>query len=104
MNSFLKASANAQFVHNNNIIDETSMKAIYDGEDLNIITENNNNMVYIKLNNQEILDLLAIPANPLDLFCCRSAGKHPCRKTNGEWTGRHIVGKNSGLQSYQKHE
>ena len=67
MNSFLKASANAQLVHNNNIIDETSMKAIYDGEDLNIITENNDNMVYIKLNNQEILDLLAIPANPLDL-------------------------------------
>tara|TARA_Y100000768_G_scaffold369740_1_gene334918 strand:- start:582 stop:884 length:303 start_codon:yes stop_codon:yes gene_type:complete len=68
MNSFLKASVNTQLIDNNNIIDEKSINALYDGENLNISsTDNNENLFYIKLNNDEIMKLLAIPANPLDL-------------------------------------
>jgi hypothetical protein len=68
MNSFLKASVNTQLINNNNIIDEKSINALYDGKNLNISsTDNNENLFYIKLNNDEIMKLLAIPANPLNL-------------------------------------
>lgn len=68
MNSFFKASVNTQLIDNNNIIDEKTINALYDGKNLNISsTDNNENLFYIKLNNDEIMKLLAIPANPLNL-------------------------------------
>ena len=63
MNTILQASADMQLINNNNIIQDTSIKAIYDGDDLNISALNNDNIVYVRLNNDEIMKLLSIPAN-----------------------------------------
>ena len=67
MNSFLKASTDFQLIHNNKVIDESSIDAVYDGKDLNIATNSNENIMYMQLNNDEIMSLLAIPASHLDL-------------------------------------
>ena len=67
MNSFLKTSADIQLIHNNKIIDESSIDAIYDGKDLNIAANSNENVMYMQLNNDEIMRLLAMPASHLDL-------------------------------------
>ena len=49
------------------IIDESSIDAIYDGKDLNIAANSNENIMYMQLNNDEIMSLLAMPASHLDL-------------------------------------
>lgn len=67
MNSFLKTSADIQLIHNNKIIDESSIDAIYDGKDLSIAANSNENIMYMQLNNDEIMSLLAMPASHLDL-------------------------------------
>lgn len=67
MNSFLKTSADIQLIHNNKIMDESSIDAIYDGKDLSIAANSNENIMYMQLNNDEIMNLLAIPASHLDL-------------------------------------
>jgi hypothetical protein len=67
MNSFLKASTDFQLIHNNKVIDESSIDAVYDGKDLNIAANSNENIMYMQLNNADIMSLLAIPASHLDL-------------------------------------
>ena len=67
MNSTIKASAKAQLIHNDKIINQTNINANYNGADLNITGSNNDNLVYVSLNNDEIMKLLAIPANPISL-------------------------------------
>jgi len=67
MNSFLKTSADIQLIHNDKIIDESSIHALYDGKDLNIAANANENIMYMQLNNDEIMSLLAMPASHLDL-------------------------------------
>ena len=67
MNSFLKTSADIQLIHNDKIIDESSIDAVYDGKDLNIAANSNENIMYMQLNNDEIMSLLAMPASHLDL-------------------------------------
>ena len=67
MNSFLKTSADIQLIHNDKIIDESSIDAVYDGKDLNIAANSNENIMYMQLNNVEIMSLLAMPASHLDL-------------------------------------
>jgi len=67
MNSFLKTSADIQLIHNDKIIDKSSIDAVYDGKDLNIAANSNENIMYMQLNNDEIMSLLAMPASHLDL-------------------------------------
>ena len=67
MSSTIKASAKAQLIHNNQIINQTNINANYDGEELNFTGSNNDNLIYVSLNNEEIMKLLAIPANPMPL-------------------------------------
>ena len=47
---------------NGNIVDNTKWNMIYDGNDLDLEAKRNGESIYMKLNNDELLKLLEIPA------------------------------------------
>ena len=65
-NSFLYSSGSKKTVINNNTIEDLAYKAHYNGNEGEMIFRNNNNAYYIKVNNDDIQDIL---------------GKHPDDKS-----------------------
>jgi hypothetical protein len=65
-NSFLYSSGSKKTVINNNTIEDLAYKAHYNGSEGEMIFRNNNNAYYIKVNNDDIQDIL---------------GKHPDDKS-----------------------
>ena len=57
-NSFLFSSGSKKTVINNNIIEDLAYKAQYDGNEGEIIFRNNNDAYYIKVDNDDIQDIL----------------------------------------------
>ena len=57
-NSFLFSSGSKKTVINNNIIEDLAYKAQYDGNEGEIIFRNNNDAYYIKVDNDDIRDIL----------------------------------------------
>ena len=49
------------------VVKHTNIDANYDGEKLNITGSDNNNLIYVSLDNNEIMKLLATPANSTPL-------------------------------------
>ena len=67
MSPTIKASANAKLIHNDRVVKHTNIQANYDGKELNLTGSDNNNLVYVSLNNDEIMKLIATPANSMPL-------------------------------------
>ena len=57
-NSFLFSSGSKKTVINNNIIEDLAYKAQYDGNEGEIIFRNNDDAYYIKVDNDDIQDIL----------------------------------------------
>jgi hypothetical protein len=47
---------------NGNVVDNTKWKMVYDGDELDLEAKRNNEAVYMKLNNDDIMKLLEVPS------------------------------------------
>ena len=63
MSSEIQGMVSYKVVNNNKVTDIGSYYGKYDGNNLDIIGRDLNNMVYARLNNKEIMDLLSIPSS-----------------------------------------
>jgi len=60
--SYIQNKGQYQTSVNGNIVDNTKWNMIYDGNDLDLEAKRNDEAIYMKLNNNELLKLLEIPA------------------------------------------
>ena len=60
--SYIQNKGQYQTSVNGNIVDNTKWNMIYDGNDLDLEAKRNDEAIYMKLNNDELLKLLEIPA------------------------------------------
>jgi membrane-bound lytic murein transglycosylase MltF len=67
MSSFLHTSGTFKSVINDTIIDDINWNAQYDGVNLDVIANNKNNQVFLKLDNNDIEELLNLQAHPQSL-------------------------------------
>ena len=62
MESYIQNKGQYQTSVNGNIIDNTHWNMAYDGNELDLEAERNDEAIYMKLNNDDILKLLEVPA------------------------------------------
>lgn len=62
MESYIQNKGQYQTRVNGNIIDNTHWNMAYDGNELDLEAERNDEAIYMKLNNDDILKLLEVPA------------------------------------------
>lgn len=62
METYIQNKGQYQTSVNGNIIDNTHWKMAYDGNELDLEAERNDEAIYMKLNNDDILKLLEVPA------------------------------------------
>jgi hypothetical protein len=62
MESYIQNKGQYQTSVNGNIIDNTRWNMAYDGNELDLEAERNDEAIYMKLNNDDILKLLEVPA------------------------------------------
>jgi hypothetical protein len=60
--NFIQNKGQYQTSVNGNIIDNTQWNMVYDGNELDLEANRNNESIYINLNNDDIMKLLAVPA------------------------------------------
>jgi hypothetical protein len=60
--NFIQNKGQYQTSVNGNIIDNTQWNMVYDGNELDLEANRNNETIYINLNNDDIMKLLAVPA------------------------------------------
>jgi len=63
MTTIVRAAAATEVTHNNKVIDVKGMTAKYDGVNLDLSGFDNNEMFYARLDNDDVRQLLATPAN-----------------------------------------
>lgn len=63
MATIVRAAAATEVTHNNEVIDVKGMTAKYDGVNLDLSGFDNNEMFYARLDNDDVRQLLATPAN-----------------------------------------
>ena len=63
MATIVRAAAATEVTHNNRVIDVKGMSARYDGENLDLSGFDNNEMFYARLDNEDVLKLMATPAS-----------------------------------------
>jgi hypothetical protein len=63
MATIVRAAAATEVTHNNKVIDVKGMTAKYDGVNLDLSGFDNNEMFYARLDNDDVRQLLATPAN-----------------------------------------
>ena len=62
MDTYIQNKGQYQTSVNGNIIDNTQWNMAYDGNELDLEAERNDEAIYMKLNNDDILKLLEVPA------------------------------------------
>ena len=63
----IKASGRIKSIVNNKIVANSSVSANYDGSELNIVGSENGKQFYLTLDNDNIADILAMPAHSASL-------------------------------------
>ena len=63
----IKTSASIKSIINNKVIKDASFKSHYDGNDLEIKGYSDGELFYMKLDNEDIKDILALPSNNISL-------------------------------------
>jgi hypothetical protein len=63
MASELQGMVSYKVVNNNKVLDSGAYYGKYDGNNLDVIGRDKNNIVYVKLSNADIMDLLSIPSS-----------------------------------------
>jgi len=63
MSTFLHSKGSFKSVINDNIIDDINWNAQYDGTNLDVIANNKNKQVFLKLDNNDIEELLKLSSN-----------------------------------------
>ena len=76
MSTRVRAVAATEVTRNNKVIDVKGMTAEYDGENLNMSGFDNNELFYVRLDNEDVRQLLATPASRMSL-------EHRLRKDYG---------------------
>lgn len=61
-NTYMKSYGMLQTVVDGNIVDDKKWNMIYDGDNLNLEAQSNNDLVYAQLNNEELLKLFQAPS------------------------------------------
>lgn len=63
----IKTSTSVKSIINDKVIKDASFKSHYDGKDLEIKGYSDGELFYMKLDNEEIKDILALPSNDISL-------------------------------------
>lgn len=63
MNSYIKNTGNYKTIMNGNIVDQAKWNMEYDGNNMNLEAHRNDETLYMKLSNDDIIKLLEIPAS-----------------------------------------
>ena len=67
MNSVFEGNATYKITSDNGVSDTGYVEMAYDGEKIDIAHANDNNIIIMQLDNDELMELLAIPADPTPL-------------------------------------
>ena len=67
MSILIKSKGSLKTIANNNLIDSVDWDANYDGVNLDVIATNKNKQLYIKLDNDDIYELLNLKSHPESL-------------------------------------
>ena len=62
IDGFIQNKGHYQTIVDGNIIDNTQWNMVYDGKELDLEANRNNETIYINLNNDDIMKLLKVPA------------------------------------------
>lgn len=62
MESYIQNKGQYQTSINGDVIDNTKWNVVYDGDELDLEAKRNNEAVYMKLNNDDIMKLLEVPS------------------------------------------
>ena len=62
MESYIQNKGQYQTSINGDVIDNTNWNVVYDGDELDLEAKRNNEAVYMKLNNDDIMKLLEVPS------------------------------------------
>lgn len=60
--TYIQNKGQYQTTINGNVVDNTKWKMVYDGDELDLEAKRNNEAVYMKLNNDDIMKLLEVPS------------------------------------------
>ena len=63
MDSYIQNYGQFNTIIDGNVIDNAKWNMIYDGNGLDLEAKHNNEAIYMKLNNEELMKLLEVPAN-----------------------------------------
>jgi hypothetical protein len=63
MESYIQNKGQYQTSINGDVIDNTKWNMVYDGDELDLEAERNNEAIYMKLNNNDIMKLLEVPSH-----------------------------------------
>ena len=67
MSLLLESTGTFKSIINNNIIDDVNWNAQYDGINLDVMANNKNKQLFLKLDNNDIEELLNLQAHPLSM-------------------------------------
>lgn len=67
MNSVLEGNASYKITSDNGVSDSGYIEMSYDGDKMDIAHANNNNIIIMQLDNDELMEILARPADPIPL-------------------------------------
>lgn len=67
MNSVFEGNASYKITSDNGVHDTGYVEMTYDGDKMDIAHANNNNIIIMQLDNDELMELLARPADPMPL-------------------------------------
>lgn len=87
MNGVFEGNASYKITSDNGVSDAGYVEMSYDGDKMDIAHANNNNVIIMQLDNDELMEILARPANPMPLDE-RILYDYPKRKTTRRKTVR----------------
>ena len=104
MDSYIKNTGNYKTTMNGNIVDQAKWNMEYDGNNMNLEAHRNDETLYMKLSNDDIIKLLEIPASnytmdkrllqdklqhiPVDPIIIRSKTRHVSNRKTKRKTSR----------------
>jgi len=63
MDSYIKNTGNYKTIIDGNVVDQAKWDLVYDGNELNLEAKQNGDLLYMNLTNDDIINLLQVPAS-----------------------------------------